>query len=119
MASLGTRYCIVLRLVDLSLIQLRSNDTYPNGPVLFSRISTPHIRHQNRKKQMTETVDDEYGAAIGSVMQARRQYEAACAAQGADSWAARQAHEYLTREIEHRDAMRARHDAAPDHRRGE
>jgi hypothetical protein len=68
---------------------------------------------------MADSVDDEYGASIGSVMQARRQYEDACAAQGEDSWAARQAHEYLSREIEHRDAMRARHDAAPDHQRGE
>lgn len=68
---------------------------------------------------MANTSDDEYGAAIGSVMEARRQYEAACTAQGADSWAARQASEYLAREIEHRDEMRVRHDAAPDHRRGE
>lgn len=68
---------------------------------------------------MTDTGDDEYGAAIGSVMQARRQYETACSSQGVDSWAARQASEYLTREIKHRDEMRARHDAAPDHRRGE
>jgi hypothetical protein len=68
---------------------------------------------------MTDTTDDEYGASIGSVMQARRKYEAACTSQGEDSWAARQAQEYLSREIEHRDAMRARHDAAPDHKRGE
>ncbi len=68
---------------------------------------------------MTNTSDDEYGAAIGSVMEARRQYEAACSSQGEDSWAARQAGEYLAREIEHRDEMRTRHDAAPDHRRGE
>ena len=68
---------------------------------------------------MTDTVDDEYGASIGSVMQARRQYEAARTSHGDDSSAARQAHEILSREIEHRDAMRARHDAAPDHKRGE
>jgi hypothetical protein len=68
---------------------------------------------------VTNTADDEYGAAIGSVMEARRRYDAACRSQGEDSWAARQASEYLAREIEHRDKMRARHDAAPDHRRGE
>lgn len=68
---------------------------------------------------MTDTLDDEYGASIGSVMRARRQYEEACASQGEDSRAARQAQEYLSREIEHRDAMRTRHDAAPDHQRGE
>ena len=67
---------------------------------------------------MTESSDDEYGAAIGSVMEARRRYKMACEAQGEDSLAAHQASEYLAREIKHRDEMRARHDAAPDHRRG-
>jgi hypothetical protein len=68
---------------------------------------------------VTDTSNDEYGAAIGSVMEARRRYEVACRTQGEDSWAARQAGDYLAREIAHRDEMRARHDAAPDHRRGE
>lgn len=68
---------------------------------------------------MTERLNDDYGEAIGSVMRARRAYDSACTTQGTDSWAARQALEYLSREIEHRDAMRVQHDAAPDHRRGE
>jgi hypothetical protein len=68
---------------------------------------------------VTNTSSDEYGAAIGSVMEARRQYEAACRSEGEDSVAAREAGANLAREIEHRDQMRVRHDAAPDHRRGE
>jgi hypothetical protein len=52
-------------------------------------------------------------------MEARRQYEAACRSEGEDSLAAREAGANLAREIEHRDQMRVRHDAAPDHRRGE
>jgi len=61
---------------------------------------------------MSDQLSDEYGAAIGSVMDARKRYEAACAAQGSDSWAAQQAHEYLVREVDHRNDMRQRHDAA-------
>lgn len=68
---------------------------------------------------MTSPSSDDYGAAIGSVMEARRQYEAACRSQGEDSIAAREAEANLAREIEHRDQMRVQHDAAPDHRRGE
>lgn len=61
---------------------------------------------------MNEQPGDEYGASIGSVMKARKQYEEACAAQGPASWAAEQAHAYLAREIEHRNEMRQRHDEA-------
>ena len=57
---------------------------------------------------------DEYNEAVGAVMAARRQYEAMCDGQGAESWAAEQARDYLQRQIEHRDEMRKRHDAAPD-----
>lgn len=67
---------------------------------------------------MSEPMNDEYGAAIGSVMAARKQYETTCAAQGSDSWAAQQAHDYLLRETEHRNEMRVRHDAAAHVRTG-
>lgn len=53
---------------------------------------------------------DEYGAAIGSVFEARSRYETVCVSQGADSWAAQQALEYLEREIAHRNELRRRHD---------
>ncbi len=61
---------------------------------------------------MTSQSSDEYGAAIGSVMEARKQYDAACAEQGPDSWAAQQAQESLTHKIAHRTEMRELHDAA-------
>ena len=61
---------------------------------------------------MNEDLYREYGAAIGAVMDARKQYEVTCAAQGSQSWAAEQAHDYLEREIGHRDQMRERYDAA-------
>lgn len=61
---------------------------------------------------MNDQLSDEYGAAIGSVMAARKRYEAACAAHGPASWAAQQAHEYLVREVDHRNKMRQQHDAA-------
>jgi hypothetical protein len=54
----------------------------------------------------------EYNAAIGAVMVARKQYADACEHQGADSWAAEQAQEYLTREVKHRDQIREQYDAA-------
>jgi hypothetical protein len=54
----------------------------------------------------------EYNAAIGSLMAARQQYLDTCEKYGAESWPAEQAHEYLTREIEHRDEVRKRYDAA-------
>src|SRR5579875_543758 len=60
----------------------------------------------------------EYNAAIGSVNNARQQYERACANHGADSWAAEQAQSYLDREIAHRDEVRARYDAASGERAG-
>ena len=61
---------------------------------------------------MTEELYAEYNAAIGSLMVARKQYADACESQGAESWAAEQAQEYLSREIEHRDRVRERYDAA-------
>ena len=54
----------------------------------------------------------EYNDAIGSLMAARKQYADACESQGVESWAAEQAQEYLTREVEHRDQVRERYDAA-------
>jgi hypothetical protein len=57
-------------------------------------------------------VGDEYRASVGSVMDARKQYDEACRTQGRDSWPAQQAQTYLNREIEHRNEMRARYDAA-------
>ena len=61
---------------------------------------------------MSEALYAEYNAAIGALIAARQQYAEACATQGVESWAAEQAQEYLTREIEHRDRVRLRYDAA-------
>jgi hypothetical protein len=61
---------------------------------------------------MSEELYTEYSAAIGALMVARKQYADACDDQGAESWAAEQAQDYLTREIEHRDQVRERYDAA-------
>jgi hypothetical protein len=61
---------------------------------------------------MSDELYTEYSAAIGSLMVARKQYADACEDQGVESWAAEQAHDYLTREIEHRDQVRERYDAA-------
>ena len=68
---------------------------------------------------MTHEPSDEYGAAIGSVFAARSRYEALCAAQGAESWAAKQAHDYLEREIAHRNKLRRQHDEAAYGRAGD
>lgn len=65
---------------------------------------------------MNNPMGDEYVAATGSVMAARKQYDDACTAQGAESWAAQQAHDYLQREIDHRNVMRERYDAAGSER---
>ena len=61
---------------------------------------------------MSDELYREYNAAIGALMVARQQYADACETQGAESWAAQQAQEYLTREVEHRDQVRERYDAA-------
>jgi hypothetical protein len=61
---------------------------------------------------MSDELYAEYNAAIGALMAARHQYTDACESQGAESWAAEQAQEYVTREIEHRDQVRKRYDAA-------
>ena len=65
---------------------------------------------------MTNELYAEYNAAIGSLMMARKQYVDACENQGSESWAAEQAQEYLNREVEHRDRVRERYDAAARHR---
>ena len=72
---------------------------------------------------MSDELYLEYNAAIGALMVARKQYADACESQGAESWAAEQAQEYLIREAEHRDQVRERYDAAartrpPDQRHG-
>lgn len=61
---------------------------------------------------MSDELFNEYGASIGCVMDARKRYADACEAQGADSWAAQQAQEYLSRQITHRDDLRVRYDAS-------
>lgn len=65
---------------------------------------------------MTKELYADYNAAIGSVMMARKQYADACENQGAESWAAERAQEYLTREVEHRDRVRERYDTAARNR---
>lgn len=61
---------------------------------------------------MSDELYLEYNNAIGSLMAARKGYEDACESQGAESWAAEQAQEYLNREVAHRDEVRERYDAA-------
>lgn len=61
---------------------------------------------------MSDQLYEEYSAAIGSVMAARKQYADACENQGTGSWAAEQAQDYLTREVDHRDQIRVRYDSA-------
>ncbi len=65
---------------------------------------------------MNNQQSDEYSDSVGSVVNARKEYEAACAAAGADSWPAEQAKDYLDRQIQHRDEMRVRHDEAAGRR---
>lgn len=60
---------------------------------------------------MNDDSADEYRAAIGSVVAARKRYDTVCASHGTYSWPAQQAREYLEREIAHRNLMRERHDA--------
>ena len=62
----------------------------------------------------SEQLSDAYREAVGSVMAARTLYDQACAAHGADSWPARQAQDYLTREINHRNELRAQYDQVID-----
>jgi hypothetical protein len=61
-----------------------------------------------------EQLSDAYREAVGSVMAARTAYDQICAAQGAESWPARQAKEYLTREINHRNQLREQYDVVID-----
>lgn len=63
-----------------------------------------------------ERLSDAYREAVGSVMAARTLFDQACAAHGADSWPARQAQDYLTREIAHRNELRAQYDHVIDQR---
>ena len=64
-----------------------------------------------------ERLSDAYREAVGSVMAARTLYDQARAAHGADSWPARQAQDYLTREIAHRNELRVQYDQVIDRRR--
>jgi len=59
---------------------------------------------------------DEYNASVGAVVHARKEYETACTAMGADSWGAEQAKTYLDRQIQHRDEMRVLHDESETRR---
>ena len=61
---------------------------------------------------MSDELYVDYNATIASVMSARKRYVDACESQGAESWAAEQAQEYPSREIQHRDEVRGRYDAA-------
>jgi len=61
---------------------------------------------------MSDQLYAQYSSATGALMMARKRYGDICANQGAESWAAEQAQEYLIREIEHRDLVRELHDAA-------
>lgn len=54
----------------------------------------------------------EYGSAIRSLSDARLRYAEVCKDQGSESWAAEQAKGYLDREMQHRDKIRDRYDAA-------
>jgi len=64
------------------------------------------------KEPMSEELFGEYNAAIGSLVAARGLYETACSAHGPGSEPALQAHDHLEREVERRDKMRVRYDAA-------
>src|SRR5437868_661960 len=55
------------------------------------------------EKTMSNELYAEYNGAIEALMAARKLYADACQNQGAESWAAEQAQEYLTREVAHRD----------------
>ena len=66
---------------------------------------------------MNNQPPDEYNASVGAVVKARTELEAACTASGADSEEARLAREALDRRLEHRNAMRVRHDEAEHGRR--
>jgi hypothetical protein len=67
--------------------------------------------HHGRDAE-SHPLSEAYGRSVGAVMLARKQYDDVCAAQGADSESARQAHDILTRAIEHRNEMRDSYDAA-------
>ncbi|GAC1471025.1 MAG: hypothetical protein PVSMB7_22400 [Chloroflexota bacterium] len=69
-------------------------------------------------KQEWDEMDDEqnreYDASLGTMMDARKQYDDAIKAHGAESWPAEQAHDYLQRATVYRNEMRERYDAARD-----
>lgn len=57
-----------------------------------------------------DQLSDAYRDAVGSVMAARKLYDQACKDHGTDSWAAKRAQDYLTRETDHRNQLRDRYD---------
>jgi hypothetical protein len=65
---------------------------------------------------VNERLSDAYREAVGSVTGARTLYDEACAAHGTDSWPARQARDYLDREVAHRNALRDQYDQVIDQR---
>lgn len=68
------------------------------------------------KDAADERLSDAYRDSVGSVMAARTLYDQACAAHGADSRPAKQAQEYLTGTINHRNELRAQYDRVIDQR---
>lgn len=74
-------------------------------------------QHREERPDATnERLSDAYREAVGSVMAARRLYDQARADHGADSWPAKQAQDYLTREIDHRNQLREEYDQVIDQR---
>lgn len=57
-----------------------------------------------------ERLSNAYREAVGSVMAARVLFDQACAAHGVESWPARQAEDYLAREIHYRNQLREQYD---------
>lgn len=54
--------------------------------------------------------------AVESVLAARLLHDRTCASSGAGSWPAIQAHDYLTREIDHQQQVREQYDLILDRR---
>lgn len=57
-----------------------------------------------------DQLSDAYRESVGSVMAARKLFDQACSDQGAESWAAKQAQDYLTRMTDHRNQLREQYD---------
>lgn len=74
-------------------------------------------RDRDEKQEAeNDRLSDAYREAVGSVMAARALYDQARAAHGDDSWPARQAQDYLNREIRHRNELREQYDRVMNQR---